>query len=327
MPKSSGNSVEHRASDRLDISIAVPIYNEESVLAEFIRRLQAALDLLDVRSAEIVFVNDGSTDATPELLDEAAAKDPRMVAIHLSRNFGHQAAITAALDQVRGVCVVVMDADLQDAPEAIPQMFAKFQEGYDVVYVIRDGREGVGILNLFYILFYRLFTVLSEVKMPMDAGDFALLSGRVVNVLRSFPEHNRYLRGLRAWAGFRQIGIRVKRDRRFAGRSKYSASRLVKLAIDGILAFSTVPLRLASLLGLGGMTVAAGYALYALVVWFGLGGSPRGFTAVVFLIVFLSGVQFFWLGVIGEYLGRVYDETKRRPLYLIERICGDRHES
>jgi glycosyltransferase involved in cell wall biosynthesis len=309
-----------KMSAPLHLSVAVPVHNEETVLPEFLRRTRDVLDKLPGGPHQIVFVDDGSSDRTLEILGQAANADPRIVVISLSRNFGHQAALTAALDHVSGDAVVLMDGDLQDSPEIIPLFLKHHDEGYDVVYATRKRRKEGWWLKLCYFLFYRVQAMLSETRLPLDAGDFGLMSRRVVEQLRQMPEHHRYLRGLRSWVGFRQIGIAIDRGERHSGRSKYGLLKLLKLASDGIFAFSIIPLRAATILGGLAIGISGLYALYALYVKVFLDQSPVGFTALVFLISFLSGVLLFFLGIIGEYVGRVYEEIKARPHYVIGRI-------
>ncbi len=304
------------------LSIAVPLYNEESVLPEFLRRTRAVIDTVAGGPHEIVLVDDGSVDRTWALLEEAAAADSRLAIVALSRNFGHQAALTAALDHCSGDAVVVMDADLQDVPEAIPLFVEKFQQGYDVVYATRASRKEAWWLRLSYFLFYRVLAMLSEMRLPLDAGDFALLSRRVVEQLRRLPEHHRYLRGLRSWVGFRQVGIPVDRAERHSGKSKYSLRKLIKLASDGIFAFSIVPLRAAILTGAVATALSVLFAIYAVYARLFLKRSPQGFTALVLLITFLSGILLFFMGIIGEYVGRLYEEVKARPLYIVGKTVG-----
>jgi glycosyltransferase involved in cell wall biosynthesis len=308
------------------LSVAIPIHNEETVLPELLRRTLSVLDQLIGGPHELLFVDDGSTDRTAAILEEVAQKDPRIVILSLSRNFGHQAALTAALDHVSGDATVVMDGDLQDLPEAIPQFVARYFDRYDVVYAQRTGRKEAWPLRLCYFLFYRMMASLSDIRLPLDAGDFGLLSRRVVEQLRRMPEHHRYLRGMRSWVGFRQTGIPVERSERHSGRSKYGFLRLLKLASDGIFAFSIVPIRAAALLGAAAIAVSALFALYALFAKIVLHQSPQGFTALLLLISFLSGVLLFFLGVIGEYVGRVYEESKGRPLYIVSRVVGGMSE-
>lgn len=315
----SGN----RAKAPFRLSIAIPVYNEEEVIPELLRRIRATLDAIPYGPHEVVFVDDGSSDASVELLEEAARNDSRFIVIVLSRNFGHQGALSAALDYVSGDAIVFMDADLQDRPEAIASFLEKYQQGYDVVYAKRLSRKESFWLRASYKIFYRVLGSLSETQIPMDAGDFGLVSRRVANELRRLREHHRYLRGLRSWVGFRHIGIEVERDSRFAGKAKYDLGRLFRLAFDGIFAFSTFPIRAAGLLGMSALAASAFYALYAMYAKFALHRSPQGFTAIIILMTFLSGVHLIFLSVIGEYVGRVYQEVKRRPVYIVEHItCG-----
>jgi len=304
------------------LSVAVPVYNEEETLPLLLARLGAVLDALPGGPHEMVFVNDGSRDATLELLRAAAAADPRVRAVSLSRNFGHQQAITAALDHATGDAVLVMDADLQDTPESIPEFVGLHLQGYDVVYAQRVARKEAAWKRAAYYGFYRLAARLSTVPLPLDAGDFGLMSRRVVDLLRAMPERHRYLRGMRAWAGFRQVGVPVERAERGAGESKYGLRRLMGLAFDGIFAFSVVPLRAAAAAGVLAMLLSTLFAIYSLVAKLFLGHSPQGFTALILVITFLSGVQLLFLGVIGEYLGRVYEEVKQRPSYVIGEVLG-----
>lgn len=311
-------SVVRRGPPR--VSVAIPLYNEEQGVDELIRRVGNLLSTLPGGPHEMVLVNDGSRDRTIEKLEAAAARDPRIVVVGLSRNFGHQAALTAALDFVSGDVVVAMDGDLQDSPEAIPQMIARYQEGYDVVYVKRVQRKEGLALRLCYFLFYRLAAKMSSIELPLDAGDFGLMSYRVVEQLRGMREQHRYLRGLRSWVGFKQIGIEVERAARHQGETKYSAIKLLKLASDGLFAFSTVPLRMAAVLGAVAMFASSAFALYSIVAKFIFSTTPKGFTALIVVATFLAGVHLFFLGVIGEYVGRIYEESKGRPLYVVGTI-------
>ena len=306
------------------ISIAVPLHNEQSVLVELLKRTLSVLDSLPGGTHEVVFVDDGSVDRTLSMLEEAAVKDPRIVAVSLSRNFGHQAALLAALDHVSGDVVVVMDGDLQDPPESIPRFLEQYDQGFEVVYAIRTGRKEPAPLRLCYAVFYRLIHALADVKLPIGAGDFALMSRRVVDLLRRSHERNLYLRGLRTWVGFRQIGIPVEREARHSGKSKYSLRKLVRLALDGIFAFSVIPLRIATMIGLlavSGSAAFGAYCLYAKIFW---DRSPAGFTSTILAIIFLSGVQLLVLGILGEYMGRIYEEVKQRPHYVVKRLIGRR---
>jgi polyisoprenyl-phosphate glycosyltransferase len=304
------------------LSVAIPVHNEEAVVPELVRRVCGVLDQLDGGPHEIVFVDDGSTDQTFELLEEAAQRDPRIIVISLSRNFGHQAALAAALDHVTGDAAMVMDGDLQDAPEVIPQFLELYNQGYDVVYAQRVRGNEPWALRLCYFAFYRIMARLSNVSLPLDSGDFGLMSHRVIDQLRRMPEHHRYLRGLRSWVGFRQTGLPIRREDRHSGRSKYSLLSLIKLATDGIFAFSIVPIRAAALLGAVVMVISLLYVCYSLYAKLFLHISPQGFTALIVAFTFLFGMLLFFLGVIGEYVGRIYEEAKARPLYIIGRAAG-----
>jgi dolichol-phosphate mannosyltransferase len=272
----------------------------------------------------MVLVDDGSRDATLARLETAAARDSRIVAVGLSRNFGHQTALTAALDFVSGDVIVAMDGDLQDSPEAIPQMIARYHEGYDVVYVKRVQRKEGVALRFCYWMFYRLAARMSSIELPLDSGDFGLMSYRVVEQLRGMREQHRYLRGLRSWVGFRQIGIEVERAARAQGETKYTGLKLLKLATDGLFAFSTVPLRMAAVVGALAIIASSAFALYSIVAKFIFSTTPRGFTALIVVATFLAGVHLFFLGVIGEYVGRIYEESKGRPLYVVGSITRGR---
>lgn len=302
------------------ISVAIALHDEETVFPELHRRLAATLDALPGGPHEMVFVDDGSTDRTFELIADAAATDPRVVGLRLSRNFGHQAALTAALENATGDVVVVMDGDLQDRPEEISRFLAEHERGFDVVYAQRVRRKESLPLRTAYFTFYRLMSRLSEVKVPVDSGDFALLSRRVVDQLNLLPERHRYIRGLRTWVGFRQTGIPVERDARAGGEPSYTLRKLFRLAFDGVFAFSVTPLRAAWLLGACAAAAASVYALYAIFQRLFLDTSPQGFTALIVAIVFFSGIQLLFLGLIGEYLGRVYDEAKGRPHFIVTEV-------
>src|SRR5713101_2988875 len=287
------------------ISVVVPLHNEQMVLRELLRRVGAALTAMPGGPHEMIFVDDGSFDATLQILEEAAEDDSRVSVIVLSRNFGHQAALTAALDHVSGDVTVVLDGALQDPPESIPALVAKFQEGYDVVYAQRTHRKQGILLKLCFYLFYRLMSSMADTRLPLDAGDFGLISRRVVDQLRTMPEHHRYIRGMRSWVGFRQIGITVERSKRFAGESKYGLLKYLKLASDAIFSFSTVPIRAAALIGFSAVSLSVLFAIYSVFSKFVLHQNPKGFTALLFVITFLSGVVLFFLGIIGEYVGRI----------------------
>jgi polyisoprenyl-phosphate glycosyltransferase len=302
------------------LSVGIPVYNEQQVIPELLARLTRVLNAIPGGPHEIIFVDDGSRDSSRSLLIEAAHRDPRIRLIVFSRNFGHQAALGAALDHVTGDAVVLMDADLQDEPEIIPEFLRHHQQGADVVYARRASRQEGWFLRASYSIFYRIISSLSEVYLPRDAGDFALLGAPVIAAIRQLPEQQRYLRGLRAWVGFTQVPVDVQRAARFAGKAKYTPWKLIKLALDGICSFSVAPLRAAAIAGLGAIAAAALFTMYAVYVRLARGAVPEGFTASLVIMTFLAGVQLFFLGVIGEYLGRVYGETKRRPAYVVARI-------
>lgn len=308
--------------NRFRLSIAIPVHDEENVLPELLHRLAGVLDKLPGGPHEMVFVDDGSTDKSFAILEAAAQQDSRIMALSLSRNFGHQVAISAALDHVTGDATVVMDGDLQDVPEVISRFVEQYQEGFDVVYAKRVRRKEPWLLRLCYFIFYRLMAKLSDIQLPLDSGDFGLMSRRVVEQLRRMPEHHRYLRGMRTWVGFRQTGVEVERAERHSGKSKYSATGLLKLAFDGIFAFSIVPIRAAAVFGAFVMCLSTLYVLYALYAKLLLHESPQGFTALIVAVTFLSGIVLFFLGVIGEYVGRIYEEIKARPHYIVERVVG-----
>jgi glycosyltransferase involved in cell wall biosynthesis len=309
------------------LSVVIPLHNEQPVIPELLRRTLPVLDSLEGGPHELVLVDDGSTDATLAILEDAAQRDLRILVVSLSRNFGHQAAITAGLAHTTGDAAVVLDGDLQDPPEAIPVLVQEFKKGYDVVYVQRTNRKEALYLRFCYWLFYRLLNWLSDLRLPVDSGDFGLMSRRVVQLLMQFPEHHRYLRGLRSWVGFRQVGVPIERCERAAGKSKYSALGLLKLASDGLLAFSIVPIRAAGLVGVGSMMATLLYAGYSVVVKLVLHQSPKGFTALTLLITFLAGINLLFLGIIGEYVGRIYEEAKARPLYIVGKLIRGGQEA
>lgn len=302
------------------VSIAIPLYNEAEGVNELLRRVTAVMDALPGEGHEIVLVDDGSSDDTLSLLQAAADHDDRLVVISLSRNFGHQAACAAGLKHASGDVCILMDGDLQDPPEQIPAFLEKSREGYDVVYAVRAKRKEGFILKFCYFLFYRIQGALSEQAMPLDAGDFCLMSRRVVDFLNSSIERQRYLRGLRAWVGFKQVGVTVERDPRASGQPKYTWRKLFTLAVDGIFSHSVLPLRAATVLGVLAITLSLAVATHALYGKWIRGDSPPGYTAQVVTMIFFSGVQLVFLGVIGEYVGRIFEEVKRRPSYVVDQV-------
>ena len=304
------------------VTIAVPIHNEQEVIPALLARVSAVLDATPGGPHELLLVDDGSRDRSLALLEEAARKDARITVVVLSRNFGHQAALTAAFDHARGDVMLLMDGDLQDPPEALPALLARLDEGYDVVYVRRTRRKEPFWLRASYHVAYRIIASLSRIALPADAGDFAVLSRRAIDAVRDLPERQRYLRGLRSWVGFRQTGLEVERAARAAGVSKYSLRRLIGLALDGAFAFSTAPLRFIGVAG--GITLlgSIAFSLFAVYAKLVLGRSPQGFTALTVLGTLVGGMILLSLWIIGEYVGRIYEEVKRRPVYLVDRVVG-----
>lgn len=304
------------------LSIVVPLYNEEGNVAMLLERIAGIVERLPGQpSYEIVLVNDGSTDATLPKIREEMRRRAHIVLVNLSRNFGHQLAATAGLDASRGEAVVLMDGDLQDPPELIEQFVAKWRDGYDVVYAVRRTRKGESAFKLFTArAFYRIIKRLTNVSIPVDTGDFRLMSRRVVDALKKSRERHRFLRGMVSWAGFNQTGIEYDREERFSGTTKYPLKKMLKFAVDGITSFSDVPLRFASWLGFIVSTAAFIYAVIIIIFkafHFGTPEYARGWASTMVVILFLGGVQLIGIGILGEYLGRIYDEVKGRPLYLV----------
>lgn len=301
--------------DKKTLSVVVPAYNEAEVLAEFHRRTSKVLESLEMEW-EILYVNDGSTDDTLEVLRGFAGRQTSY--IDLSRNFGKEIAMTAGLDHARGDAVVIIDADLQDPPELIPELVAKWHEGFDVVYARRTTRKGETWLKKTTAkMFYRTIQAMSRVRIPEDTGDFRLLSRRAVESLKGLREHHRFMKGLFAWIGFPQVAVYYHRDPRFAGETKWNYWRLWNFALEGITSFSIAPLRLATYLGL---VVACGSFVYASIVVYktlAYGEAVKGYPSLMVVMLFLGGVQLICLGMLGEYLGRMFNETKQRPLYLV----------
>ncbi len=303
------------------LSVVIPIFNEEETLSRLYDRLSSAL-VATGETFEVLFVNDGSRDRSESMLREFHARDPRFKSIHFSRNFGHQTAITCGIDHARGKAVVVMDGDLQDPPEVLPDLLARWRDGYEVVYAVRQKRKEGVVKRAAYKAFYWLLRKVSYLDIPLDSGDFSLIDRRVVDILASMPERNRFVRGLRTWAGFRQIGYEYAREARFAGESKYNLAKLMKLAFDGLVSYSYVPLRLVSNVGLLVSLTALVYMGYLLVARM-FGGTPiEGWTSTVVILLFLGGVQLLSLGVIGEYVGRIFEEVKHRPHYVVRERIG-----
>jgi len=307
------------------VSIVSPVYQEEAGIEEFHRRLVASMEGIDDDLAfEVVYVNDGSKDRSLDLLEKIAADDDRVRVVDLSRNFGHQVALSAGVDHARGDAVVVIDSDLQDPPEVIPEMIQRWRDGFKVVYGVRTSRAGETRFKLLTSkIYYGLMDRISEVPLPRQAGDFRLLDRKVVDVLDQMPERNRYVRGMVAWVGFPQCAVEYERDARFAGSTNYTLGRMVRLALDGLTSFSDRPLRLATQLGVIVMALSFAVAAWTIVAsLFDLGTSSRGWSSLMAVVLLLGGVQLLCIGVLGEYVGRVYRETKGRPLYVVNEVIG-----
>ncbi len=302
------------------ISIVIPLYNEEEIVPELHRRLAGVLKGL--RKWEVIFVDDGSSDGTFRLLLGLHARDKRFKAIRFSRNFGHQMAISAGIEHANGDGIIIMDGDLQDPPEVLPLFIAKWREGFDVVYAVRTKRKENILKRAAYAAFYRILRHLSYLQIPLDSGDFCLISRRVAETLRSLPERQRFVRGLRSWAGFRQVGMEYERDRRYAGKPKYTVGRLLSLAYDGIFAFSTVPLRIAVYAGFGLSAASFLGGLWVIYEKVFNRIAIVGWASTIVVTTFIGGAILSTLGVIGEYIGRVYEEVKHRPLYVVQDKVG-----
>lgn len=305
------------------LSIIVPCYNESAVIDETVRQLKKFCSELIGFNIELIFVDDGSQDDTRLLLKRFAQEDSRIKVLGLSRNFGHQVAVSAGIDMASGDAVVLIDADLQDPPEVIHEMVAQWQNGYDVVYGTRIDRPGESAFKLTTArLFYRVLNKLSDISIPLDTGDFRLMSRRAVNVLISMPEKARFVRGMVSWVGFKQVALPYKRSKRFAGESKYPLRKMLSFAIDGLLSFSTKPLRVSVGLGLLSACLALLGIIYALVLRIFTNIWVEGWTAIMISSLFLGGIQLISVGILGEYIGRIYNEVKRRPLYVLEETIG-----
>ncbi len=302
------------------LSLVIPMFNEELIIAELDRRLRDFLGELPEIGAswEVVFIDDGSKDQTLPMLKQLAAGEPRYKILSFSRNFGHQAAITAGVDRAEGDAVVVMDADLQDPPEVVRAMITRWREGYDVVYAVRGKRHGeTWFKRATAAAFYRLLRVmLGGISIPVDAGDFRLMSRPVVLTLRALREQHRFVRGMVAWVGFKQVAVTYERPARFAGETKYPLKKMIRFAVDGITSFSTVPLRMATWLGVFSGVIAISVAVWAFIERI-LGHVVQGWTTIMIAVTFGTCAQLLMIGILGEYVGRIYEEVKRRPLYII----------
>ncbi len=334
-PTTNGAAVPHPATQPVaegetqtpppDLSVVLPIYNEQENIPLLYERLTSVLDETGL-SYELILVDDGSRDKSVAMLQELAAHDQRLTLVELARNFGHQVAISAGLEHTRGRGVIVMDSDLQDPPEALPQFIARWQEGYEVVYAIRAKRKEGWLKRGAYTLFYRILRKVSNIDIPLDSGDFCIMDRRVVDELHRMPERNRFVRGIRSWIGFKQVGLEYERHARHAGKPKYTLNRLIHLALDGIISFSYLPLKMITMMGFGisflSIVIALFYTIKALTV----GLNPPGFATTIVSIFLLAGIQLITVGVIGEYVGRIFEEVKGRPLYIVRKVTHHTHQ-
>ncbi len=303
------------------LSIVIPIYNEAETIPILYEQLTQVCERLPL-AYEIIFVNDGSQDHSLTLLKELSNNDNRIRIIDLARNFGHQVAISAGIDHTAGDVVVLMDGDLQDPPEMISTFIKRWNEGFEVVYAVRKKRKESLLKRIAYLVFYRILRKISSVEIPLDSGDFSLMDRRVVNTLRAMPERNRFIRGIRSWVGFHQCGVEYERNKRYAGEVKYTFSKLLRLATDGIFAFSYLPLRVATYLGLTVAATSFLLAVFYLIEKIFSNIDTKGWASTIIIILFLGGVQLLTIGIMGEYVGRIYDEVKQRPLYVVNEKIG-----
>lgn len=303
------------------VSVVIPMYYEEDVAQECYNRVVKVLKSIKDYEYEIIFVNDGSKDKTLEILENIARKDSNVKIISFSRNFGHQAAVTAGIKYVTGDAIVIIDADLQDPPELIPEMLKLWEQGNEVIYGKRKTRKGESKFKLLTAkMFYKTINALSDVEIPKDTGDFRLVDKKVIDVVNSMPEHNKFLRGLFSWVGFKQTAFEYERKERFAGKTKYPLKKMLKLAGDGIISFSTKPLKLVGGLGIISIILSLAILIYSLISYiFELNNLTAGWTSIMVAITLFSGVQLLSIWIISEYIARIYDETKNRPQYIIDR--------
>jgi dolichol-phosphate mannosyltransferase len=306
-----------KAARSPELSVAVPLFNEADNVFALHRRLETALKALNL-TYEILYVDDGSQDRTAAILKLLCETNPTVASIQLSRNFGHQAAVSAGIDHARGKAVVVMDGDLQDPPEIIPEFVAKWREGFEVVYAVRKNRQEGILKRASYAAFYRALNAISDLDMPLDSGDFCLMDRRVVDLLKHLPERMRFVRGLRSFVGFRQAGVEYDRPARAAGRPKYTFRSLVGLALDGLVSFSSYPLRLVARIGLATILIAIGLLVWALIDAFSHHRTaPQGWASTIIVVLFMSAVQLFGIAILGEYLRLIFLEVKGRPTYIV----------
>ena len=303
------------------ISVIIPMYYEEEVAEECYKRMTSVLQNIENYDYEIICINDGSRDKTLSILENLAIRDKRLKVLSFSRNFGHQCAVTAGLKYVTGDAIVIIDADLQDPPELIPEMLKLWEAGNDVIYGKRKTRDGESVFKLFTAkIFYKTLNALSDVEIPKDTGDFRLVDRKVVDTINSLPEHNKFLRGLFSWVGYKQIPFQYERKERFAGKTKYPLKKMLKLASDGIISFSTKPLKIVGVLGIVSIIISLIILIYSLLSFiFNWGNLTSGWTSIMVAITLFSGVQLLSLWIMSEYIGRIYDETKQRPQYIVEK--------
>ncbi|HLP63322.1 glycosyltransferase family 2 protein [Flavobacterium sp.] len=307
----------------IDVSIIVPLYNEEAVFDQLIQRLTSVINTTSF-TCEVILVNDGSSDKTDILIEQICEKDKRFTGVLLSRNHGHQLAVSAGLNFVRGKKgAMIIDGDLQDPPELVHEFYKLLSDGYDVIYAIRKNRKEGFLKKMAYSLYYRLQKKISNFNIPIDSGDFSMLSKRVVDNINSMPEQSRYLRGMRAWVGFKQIGYEYDRDERQAGETKYSWGKLFELAFNGIFNFSDFPVKIITRLGFFTVAFSLLYFVYNIYRKFAYNDVPQGFTATILAIILFSGVQMISLGLIGEYVLRIYNQVRNRPLFVIDKVIQE----
>jgi glycosyltransferase involved in cell wall biosynthesis len=304
------------------LSVVLPYYNERENLGPLVDRLRPVLERATAGSFEIIFVDDASADGSAELLDALNAEDGRIKVLHFSRNFGHQAALTAGLAHASGQAVVCMDSDLQDPPEVIDTFLERWRAGFEVVYAVRKRRKESLWKRAAYSIFYRSMHAIAEIDVPLDAGDFCLLDRKVVDALNNLPEHNRFLRGLRSWVGFRQSPVEYERAARLGGEPKYTLSKLIRLAMSGYVGFSSMPLRMSAWLGFFSALSGFAVGIWAVLARIFDVKAPRGWASTLSVILFVGGMQLLVLGVMGEYLGRIYDEVRRRPAFVLRDARG-----
>lgn len=317
MEQSSSYSDRVTRQPRL-VSLVVPLFNEAAVIEQLLTRIGSLVESEPGYRWEILFADDGSTDdSVAKIIKHHSKARAHIRLLRLSRNFGHQAALTAGLIAAQGDAVILLDADLQDPPELIGSFLRRFEEGYDVVYAVRKTREGDASNNLAYKMFYRLFRRVAEIPIPLDAGDFGLMSKKVASLVIAMPESDIFLRGLRSWVGFRQIGIPYERPARAAGATKYSFSKLLRLAASAFFGFSFLPLRIATSLGLITVFLALCYSVFAICAALFFQSAPRGWASVIGVISFIGGAQLVCIGILGEYIGRIYKQTLGRPLFIV----------